>query len=234
VDEDGTTSPGPRPAIAAGAAAGRFGVVLGLVLAAVVVPFLLPDGLPTRALVALLHGATVLAALRAVDAGPRQRRIAGGVVVAGCLVATVAALLPAVVGAGDPRDAVGVVTLVLAVYVPVLLLRDIGRQGAITVRTLAAALSVYLLLGLAFGVAHVLVDAVVPDAYSAPLTGSDAVYLSFVTLTTVGYGDLVPLADPARGVAVLEAVLGQLYLVAGVALVVGNLGRTRRPRHPGR
>ncbi len=55
----------------------------------------------------------------------------------------------------------------------------------------------------------------------------DYLYFSFITLTTVGFGDLTPRTDLGRALTVIEAVLGQLYLVSAVALVVGNIGRRR-------
>jgi uncharacterized membrane protein len=58
--------------------------------------------------------------------------------------------------------------------------------------------------------------------------GTDYLYFSFVTLTTVGYGDLVARGSLGRMLAVSEALLGQLYLVTVVALLVGNVGRPRR------
>jgi hypothetical protein len=54
------------------------------------------------------------------------------------------------------------------------------------------------------------------------------VYFSYVTMSTVGYGDLTARGDLGRMLAVTEALLGQLYLVTIVALLVGNLGRVRR------
>jgi voltage-gated potassium channel Kch len=56
------------------------------------------------------------------------------------------------------------------------------------------------------------------------------VYYSFITLTTTGYGDFVPAADTTRMVAVTEALIGQVYLVTIVALLVSNIGASRR-RH---
>jgi hypothetical protein len=56
----------------------------------------------------------------------------------------------------------------------------------------------------------------------------DYVYFSYVTISTVGYGDLTARGDLGRMLAVTEALLGQLYLVTIVALLVGNLGRQRR------
>ena len=56
----------------------------------------------------------------------------------------------------------------------------------------------------------------------------DYVYFSYVTMSTVGYGDLTARGDLARMLAVTEALIGQLYLVTIVALLVGNLGRVRQ------
>ncbi len=61
----------------------------------------------------------------------------------------------------------------------------------------------------------------------------DRLYFSFTTMTTVGFGDLTAAGDAGRMLAITEALLGQLYLVSVVALIVANLGRTRRPRGPG-
>jgi len=56
----------------------------------------------------------------------------------------------------------------------------------------------------------------------------DYLYFAFTTLTTTGYGDLSPASDVARAAAILEALLGQLYLVTVLALVIGNLRPRRR------
>ena len=57
--------------------------------------------------------------------------------------------------------------------------------------------------------------------------GIDFLYFSFVTMTTVGYGDLTAAGDLGRMLAVTEALIGQLYLVTVVALVIGNIGQER-------
>jgi ion channel len=96
--------------------------------------------------------------------------------------------------------------------------REVGSEQ------IYAALSAYLLTGLFFGAIHWSIEDTWPGSYAAssgaPLTISTAIYFSFVTLATVGYGDVVPTSDVSRGVAMLEALVGQLYLAVMVARLV--------------
>jgi len=94
------------------------------------------------------------------------------------------------------------------------------------------ALCLYLLLGLIFALVFSSIGFSHPPffAQKEAAVPNDYVYFSFVTLTTVGYGDLTAKADFSRMLAVSEALMGQLYLVSVVALLVSNLGRERRPR----
>jgi hypothetical protein len=90
-----------------------------------------------------------------------------------------------------------------------------------------AALSVYLLGGIFFGVLYSAVERAWPGSFAASGTATglplpDAIYFSFVTLATLGYGDLVPVSRVARGLAVIEAVAGQLYLAVMIARLVGS------------
>lgn len=93
---------------------------------------------------------------------------------------------------------------------------------------LCAALSAYLLVGVCWGVIYVAVVRLQPEAMlfaGAPLAHGlgmgDAIYFSFVTLATLGYGDLTPATPVMRGLAVFEAIIGQLYLAIMVARLVG-------------
>ena len=93
---------------------------------------------------------------------------------------------------------------------------------------LCAAISAYLLLGVCWGVVYaamsrlnlnaLLVGGQPPDA---PLTMADTLYFSFVTLATLGYGDITPTGPATRGLAVFEAIVGQFYLAILVARLVG-------------
>jgi signal transduction histidine kinase len=118
---------------------------------------------------------------------------------------------------------VGILTLGAVV------LAQVFKAGAVTTHRVMGAIAAYLLLGLAWGQAYYALAIVDPGAFKPP--GTDAgqqlewVYYSFVTLTTVGYGDITPVAPLARSLAVFEALTGQLYpailLARLVALEVG-------------
>jgi Ion channel len=86
------------------------------------------------------------------------------------------------------------------------------------------AIVLYLLLGLIWGVMYAVLGAHAPDAFSGhPGTSgglTDWIYFSFVTLTTVGYGDITPVATSARSLAMLEALTGQLYPAIIIARLV--------------
>lgn len=209
---------------------GRYGWLLLLILGAIVTQLILPGTMIVIVTVTALQAATVIAALGVVQTGPRPRAVVVSVAVGATLVAIlVTALDPyTAVGTDLPLVVARATGLLLAGAVPVLIARDVAHHRRITLQTVAAGLCVYLLLGLTFGFAHGLVDLTVTDAYSRALGEDDAVYLSFVTLTTVGFGDVTPVAGLARAVTVLEAVIGQIYLVSIVALLVGNVGLDRQ------
>jgi len=99
------------------------------------------------------------------------------------------------------------------------------RAGIVDTERIFAALDVYLLTGLIFAICYWLLDRSWPASFgvasASDLDLARAIYFSFVTLATVGYGDVVPASDSARGLAILEAVGGQMYLTVLVARLVG-------------
>jgi hypothetical protein len=94
---------------------------------------------------------------------------------------------------------------------------------------LYAALSAYLLAGIFFGLFYWVLEQIRPGTFNTAgeLTRMSALYFSFVTLATVGYGDIVPRTDVARGLAIVEGVGGQLFLAVMVARLVSLYGRRR-------
>ncbi|HJS56867.1 MAG TPA: potassium channel family protein [Vicinamibacteria bacterium] len=105
------------------------------------------------------------------------------------------------------------------------------RPGSVDAERIFAALDAYLLAGLTFGVGYWLIETSLPGSFrgSAPQLGlDDSIYFSFVTIATLGYGDIVPVSGPARALTILEAVGGQMYLAVLVARLV-SLHATRGP-----
>ena len=118
--------------------------------------------------------------------------------------------------------------LVFELFVVMNLLRFILRAPRVTTEVLYAGIATYLMLGLIWSFAYVLVNRVVPNSFSftpgspasQSMTGFNGVYFSFVTLSTVGYGDIVPVSSPARLLAVVEATVGMIYITVLLARLV--------------
>jgi hypothetical protein len=117
-----------------------------------------------------------------------------------------------------------------AVLVMVAAMRHALRPGvAVDQERILAALDAYLLAGLLFGLAYRVLELVWPGSFGGarPLDLGGALYFSFVTLATLGYGDIVPVSPPARGLSVVEAVSGQMYLAVLVARLVSLYAQRR-------
>ena len=111
------------------------------------------------------------------------------------------------------------------------------RSGPVTFHRLHGAVAAYLLLGIIWAYAYALVALLGPGAFSGPASAADGprafFYFSFVTLTTVGYGDVLPVHPAARSLATLEAVTGPLYLAILIARLVSVAVAPGRGASPG-
>lgn len=109
-------------------------------------------------------------------------------------------------------------------YVVVVIFLFIQRQTKVTGELLYSAVTVYILMGLVWYFIFQIIETIEPGSFSkAELKGGQNAFLyySYVTLTTLGYGDITPLTSKAYAFTILEAILGQLYLVTQVAWLVG-------------
>jgi voltage-gated potassium channel Kch len=106
-------------------------------------------------------------------------------------------------------------------------LRFALRATQVDAEHLYAALSAYLLAGIFFGVFYWVLEQIGPGTFAdaGKFTRMSALYFSFVTLATLGYGDIVPRTDVARGLAIVEGVGGQLFLAVLVARLVSLYAR---------
>lgn len=107
--------------------------------------------------------------------------------------------------------------------------------GRVDAERIFAALDAYLLAALLFGVAYWMLETARPGSFGGDVGAdgldlSEAIYLSFVTVASLGYGDLVPKSEGARGLAVAQAVGGQMYLAVLVARLVSLYAREDHAR----
>ena len=218
----------------------RYVLVFGLIMLTILANTFLAENFPTgRAFTLALQTITMLVTLSTSDAGPRSRWIAG--ITAG--LAVVGILLAEVFGyQGLERLAFALTMIVLGVVTPYVIGRRIASHPTVTVETVSGAADIYLLIGLLFSIVFALVGSVQAGVFhhladagqlnaakaffvsSSPVNASDFLYYSFVTLTTVGYGDVTAASTLGRMLSVIEALIGQLYLVIVIALIVSNVG----------
>jgi len=111
------------------------------------------------------------------------------------------------------------------VFMVVVILDYLFKETVITPDMIIGAICVYLLIGMIWASIFSIMELLQPGSFTIPESMiselSHFTYYSFVTLTTLGYGDITPITAPARSLALLEAVMGQLYIAILVARLVG-------------
>ena len=135
--------------------------------------------------------------------------------------------------AGAAGGYLAITSLLLTLATISAIARRLWRHAEISVLTVLGALCIYVLLGLSFAFVFEAVGNLSSQPFFASqetATRSDYAYFSFITMASVGYGDLTPRGGVGRALAVTEALFGGIYLVTAVAALVGNLGRARAPR----
>jgi hypothetical protein len=125
----------------------------------------------------------------------------------------------------------GIVSALLALGIAGVIATSVVARGEVDAHSVTGAICVYLLLGIIFMFLYGVVAVLGGDAFFAQ--GSDGsrslrLYFSYVTLATLGYGDYTPKSNLGHTLAVVEALIGQLYLVTVVALLVARLNPRRR------
>lgn len=205
-------------------------VFLCQVLLLVLFPYLERPGLPL-VLFRLLGAAAFVSGVYAVSARRAQWIIALALAIPAGALNTVLAFRPEMPIAVPTL----IFTILFLVFTLVSLLRAVIRSERVTSDTIYGALSVYLLMAIAWGAAYLLLETLQPGAISMDATRhpnhtmdwSDCVFYSFVTLTSVGYGDIVPLSAQARSLSILEAVSCMMYVAVLIARLVGLHAATK-------
>jgi voltage-gated potassium channel len=124
------------------------------------------------------------------------------------------------------------VNIIFFIVIIFMLIRQIATSKKVSLGVILDSVSGYLLLGLIFSITILFITQIDPGAFSYPLNGqaeshdvatlSVPLYFSFVTLATLGYGDMVPVEPYARSLSTFIAVSGQFYIAIIVALLVGK------------
>jgi 4-amino-4-deoxy-L-arabinose transferase-like glycosyltransferase len=207
---------------------------LFLLMIGILVVYGLIVGLADHALVA--GGRIAVLALVLIGAlGGRRRsgRLRAAGVVAS-VVAVAVVVIAALAGSDQLFDLVTSIEQTALVAAAMIALGEsLWDRRAPDIATVLGVLCIYLLLALFFASLHQIGAAVTPGylaGVEGPDTPGDCLYLSVITLTTVGFGDVTPATQYGRTVAIMEAMVGQLYLVSVVAAVGG--GWRARPQPP--
>jgi Ion channel len=217
----------------------RYTAILVLILLTVGFQLAAPDTDGARFVTVVLQGATLLVALQVGRIHGLLDRLLIALVVASIALSALALTTLTSLGATGAR----VINLLLIGFAPIAIFRgmiaDMRARRRVTVRTIIGVLSIYLLIGLIFTFVFGIIASESSSFFfkhGVEGTSADYLYFSYATLTTVGYGDLVAALHAGRSVAIIEALIGQIYLVTVVSLIVGNLGRLpsggTAPRRP--
>lgn len=205
---------------------------LPLISTAVAILFLIaaPSDRWARLIEIALLAAAVLLTLHAAETHSSRRHVAGIVVVIAASMSYYGTVFDDwhwVKGLGEFISALPIT------WAAVIVIRWIARQRVITIEAVVAGILVYLMIALTFTAIYGgLADAFSSELFCSPHgdgTSSERAYFSLVTITTTGYGDFAACTSVGRAVAVTEAVFGQVYLVTIISLLVGNMGRVRKP-----
>jgi hypothetical protein len=222
----------PRPSNAActvvgrgenGGATHRYGRVLLATVIVVVATIALPDDRFGRGSSLVLQ--SLLLALVTIAARDATGRLITGIALSAGVLGAISAF-----GAAVPEALILGLSGALAaamIWVMASGVVALVRGEGVTPQAVAGGLTMYLLLGLAFSDVVGAISTA-PGAFFAQGTdgtSGERVYYSFTTMTTTGFGDFTARTDVGRSIAVLEMLVGQIYLVVVVALLVGNLRR---------
>jgi len=199
-------------------------MVLILIFASFVFAATASDGAWTTSVLVVLQGFTLIAAIWTSGLARTRPWLVFGLAMLAIAIAL--AVVSSAVGGSDFLGAVGLISGVLVVCVVFVIVASIAWSPEVNAQTILGAICVYLSLGMVFLFAYGAIAEIGSDAFFAQ--GGDGtralrLYFSYVTLATLGYGDYTPATNIGHMLAIVEALLGQIYLVTVVAVLVTRL-----------
>lgn len=173
------------------------------------------------------------------SAAARARRVVAAIAGA-AVVVSVALVAGGAVSGSSLEDVAPVVltALLAALYAlsPLILVENVLRRRVVDGQAVLGAIAAYLLIGMAFAFVYVTVQLIQAGqpffGDQGEATVGTSLFFSFTTLTTTGYGNLVPAGDPGQTLAIAEVVLGQIFLVTAVAKIVADFPGRRSQGQP--
>lgn len=205
-----------------------YGIVLVLLVTQFVLFSAAGDELWVRVVGTVLSATILVLAYLTSGVKPRHRRVVESLAIL-CVFAAAGSIA---IGGDTARGIAAVISLTLVLLAVTAIFRGIGTLPVVNLRTVLGALSVYLMIGLFFAYAYAAIGSFTDQPFFSngrTESLSHFLYYSYVTQTTTGFGDFTAGTSLGRTVTVVEALIGQLYLVTVLALIVGNIGRERRP-----
>jgi uncharacterized membrane protein HdeD (DUF308 family) len=217
----------PRRLIEAFYSPNSYGLVLLLILLTYVISVMVTEGRAMSTVVAV-QVATIWVVLRASEARWRLQMIAGVIAVLSGLAAILNLFIPDHV---DDKGFMALVSALLYLAAPFSIVRHLVLRRTVDRETVLGAIAAYLMMGMFFAFAYRALGAMQTDPFfglSGDGTFPQDLFFSFTTLTTTGYGNLIPAGNPGQSLAVLEMLIGQLFLVTAVAKAVSAWEPRRR------
>jgi len=199
----------------------RFGLLLSSLGLLAFLPFVIGPGV-AEVLVPVLFAVVLLSALAGVSETRRHVLLGAPFAIVGVLLS----ISSPFVQARWVEIAAHVALLAFLAVVVVMIIGFVLRARDVDLGIVLGAVCAYLVLAVMWGIGYELLHKLDPTAFSMPRAAggrgaTPLMYFSFVTVTTLGYGDITPASSLARVLSMLEAVVGQLYLVVLVARLVG-------------
>lgn len=204
----------------------RFGILLASQVALIVVHPWVDASKERPGWFGMFALAVFLAGLYQVAEHKRIRRIATVL----CVLAVSANILSLIGYRGPLLIPTSIFSMAFVAFITAVLLQSVISSARVTSDTLYGAVAAYLFIGILWGMAYSFVDTLAPGSLHMTanagrrLVWTDYMFFSFVTVTTVGYGDVVPLGG-VRGLVMLEAIIGAMY----PAILIGRLLTLYRP-----
>ena len=211
----------------AGRVSDAYGLVLLLTLLTFMVLSMLPNSSWSRALGVAMSGFTSIIGLTSSQVPRRLVRRAVAIVGVAVLLALVSATATLDLGMAIAQT----LTALLMIITALTILKRVLMAPEVSFRTILGALSTYTMFGLLFAYVYAATGVIQGSPFFSGVehgSNSDFLFFSYTTLTTTGYGDLVPAGQPGQSFAVFEMLFGQIFLVT---LVAGLVSLWRPGKH---